>query len=466
MSGHKKTLFNPIVPLAKLRSMFEHIRTEAGYEPARWMMDEIYQTFDDPEGNFLEQFQTTGFDARCFELYLFAYFSRSGFSVDRRYANPDFLVSRNGLTVAVEATTINPSISGAIAKFGKKISDLSEEELREYLQHELPIRFGSPLFSKLKERYWEREHCRDLPFVLAIEAFHDQESLALSDSSLSQYLYGFNQLGALMQGGNLKISTSPIDAHLVGDKKIQSNFFSQPDTEHISAVMFTNSGTSTKFARMGYQHGIGCKIIDMTRTGYCFNPDPNAVDPTFFSYDLDEPPFVESWGQGLVVHHNPNCLYPVSKEFFIEAVQGYAEDGFFKSDHPSWYPIASKTLILHLGEAKKKLAEALPYRTPRLAVGAITKAEFQATCRFIVPDSNPIGEQHGWFSDETGAFLGVVIRDKTDNDWGFVVLARDQYFQFRAIKSESSFTTRDRARMELQLKIAELLSSSQRIFPQ
>jgi len=32
-------------------------------------------------------------------------------------------------------------------------------------------------------------------------------------------------------------------------------------------------------------------------------------------------------------------------------------------------------------------------------------------------------EQHGWFSDETNAFLGVVIRDNIDDDWGNVVLA-------------------------------------------
>jgi hypothetical protein len=30
--------------------------------------------YEDPDGNFIEQFQTTGFDARLWELYLFAMF--------------------------------------------------------------------------------------------------------------------------------------------------------------------------------------------------------------------------------------------------------------------------------------------------------------------------------------------------------------------------------------------------------
>src|SRR5882724_4679194 len=134
------------------------------------MFGDVYQSFDDPDGNFVEQFQTTGFNARCFELYLFAYFSRSGFEVNRSHPNPDFLVSREGLTVAVEATTVNRSTSGVLGKSRKRISEMTMAELREYQRNELPIRFGSPLFSKLQEKYWELEHCRDMPFVVAIEA--------------------------------------------------------------------------------------------------------------------------------------------------------------------------------------------------------------------------------------------------------------------------------------------------------
>jgi hypothetical protein len=221
------------------------------------MLEDVYQTFQDPEGNFLEQFQTTGFDARCFELYLFAYFSRSGFSVDRSHAIPDFIVSREGLRVAVEATTVNPPTTGVLARLGKKISGLSPEELRDYQRNELPIRFGSPLFSKLQKRYWEMEQCLEIPFVIAIQVFHDEEAHVFTDNALASYVYGLEQTGSWDWGGKLQVETHDVKQHTVGEKVIPSNFFGQTGAKHVSAILFTNSGTNAKFSRMGYQYGVG-----------------------------------------------------------------------------------------------------------------------------------------------------------------------------------------------------------------
>lgn len=62
----------------KLSPSFTALRKAPADHPGRAMMEEIYAEFEDPDGNFLEQFQTTGFNSRFFELYLFAYLSRSG----------------------------------------------------------------------------------------------------------------------------------------------------------------------------------------------------------------------------------------------------------------------------------------------------------------------------------------------------------------------------------------------------
>jgi hypothetical protein len=461
----KRTLFDLVVPAERLNPDFEHLRTFPGDLPARWMFDDVYQSFADADGNFLEQFQTTGFNARCFELYLFAYFSRSGFTVNRTHQNPDFIVSRDGLTAAIEATTVNPSTSGILAKLGKRISDLSADEMREYQRHELPIRFGSPLFSKLQAKYWELTHCQNMPFVIAIEAFHDDEALGLTDSALAVYLFGLEQKGARDETGKLQIETSAIKEHLVGDKTVPSNFFEQPGAENVSAIIFTNSGTFPKFSRMGYQHGIGTDIVNIIRTGFCFNSDPDAVDPTLFSYTLDEPPLVESWGQGMVVLHNPKCLRPLPREYFVDAVQGYLEKGVLKFDHTGWHPFASKTFIIHLGDVKKEVLKKLPQH-PRVGVHSIGRDEFQALSGIVTDASHPLFDEQGWFADETESFLGTVVRDKVDDDWGYVVLARDKHFRFRAIETDVSMKTRQDARRKLQLKIAELLSSGQRIFDQ
>ena len=118
MSSEPKSLFDLVVDPNVVNPSFEARRTQSGSEPARWMLNDIFQEFDDPDGNFVEQFQSTGFDARFFELYLFAYLLRSRFDVHRDHPNPDFIVSRAGMTATVEATTVNPSTSGVLSKLG------------------------------------------------------------------------------------------------------------------------------------------------------------------------------------------------------------------------------------------------------------------------------------------------------------------------------------------------------------
>ncbi|MCH8062036.1 MAG: glycosaminoglycan attachment protein [Chloroflexi bacterium] len=460
MSNNQKTLFVPVVDQEKLNPHFVLVMTHPARAAARAMLDDVYQEFEDVDGNFLEQFQTTGFDARYFELYLHAYFSRSGFDIDRTHTSPDYIVSRNDLTVAVEATTVNPSQSGALSTSGKSVSDLTADELREYQSQELPIRFGSPLFSKLQKKYWELEQCQDLPIVLAIEAFQDDESLSFSDYALSQYLYGIMQSAEWLSDGSLRVSTFAVESHQSGDKVIPSYFFGQPDAENVSAVLFTNSGTHAKFVRMGYQHGFEAQQVSITRVGFCFNEDPDAMDPTFFSYNLAQPPFVESWGQGLVVYHNPNALHPLAREFFIDAIQVYIEDGQYSAEFPNWHPITSKTVTGYF-----QPPASVPPPRPPIAIVAISKSQFQATRGMEISNEHPIVMEDGWFSDDTGSFLAVVVRDKIDGDWGYVVLARDEYFQFRPIEFKSDIAHRDDARKNLQFKMADLVRESQRIFP-
>jgi hypothetical protein len=102
-------LFDPVVPEEKLNSNFADIRTATTTIAVRAMLEGVFESFEDPDGNFKEQFQTTGFDSRFFELYLYAYFSRSGFSVGRSHPYPDFMVERDGTKACIEATTVPES---------------------------------------------------------------------------------------------------------------------------------------------------------------------------------------------------------------------------------------------------------------------------------------------------------------------------------------------------------------------
>ena len=457
-----RSLFELVIDPADAHPSFEALRTQGGSMPARWMLERVFQHFSDPDGNFLQQLQGAGFDARIFELYLFAYFYYSGFAIDRTHAAPDFIVSRDGARLAVEATTVNPPTAGVLAALGKQIGDLSGDELTEYQRHELAVRFGSPLFTKLKRRYWELPHARDLPLVLAIEAFHDEDSLGLGDSALAGYLYGVANQADWDESGELAITFERIYSHIVGPKTIPSAFFDQSGTENVSAVLFTNAGTVAKFSRMAYQAGVGGESIDMRRVGYCSNLDKDVRDPTYFSYDVGDPPVLESWGQGLVILHNPRAAHPIDLESLPGAVHTVIKHGRPTSYLPSWHVYSSKTLTLELGELKAKLREVLPPPIPRCAVGGISRGEFHSLTEFRAPDGTA---EDGWFCDEAVALLGVVLLDRRSETWGYGVLGRDEYFQFYALGLEGSLSSRFDAVRELQQNIARRLEMPQRVFP-
>lgn len=121
----------------------------------------------------------------------------------------------------------------------------------------------------------------------------------MSDSALTQYLYGIKQAGSWTAGAQLEIEVNRLDHHKLAEKEIPSGFFSQPDAEHVSAVIWSNSGTTTKFARMGYQQGFGNDTLRIKRQGWSFNPDPDAMDPTLFGYDLNHRARIRSGGNWL-----------------------------------------------------------------------------------------------------------------------------------------------------------------------
>ena len=226
----------------------------------RWLLNKSI----DIDGNFIEQFQTTGFDSRIWELYLFSYFIEDYFEMDRRYDRPDFMLSKYGKKVAIEAVTI-----GRKDNHPRYIHLNPEEYLRNLLLEKkdddaMAIKFGSPLFSKINKKYWDLDHLKGIPFVIAIADFHEDYLMTWSHSSLIKYLYGYDHKYYYSKKGELIITPKKIESHIHGSKNIPPGFFKQPDTENISGILFSSSGTISKFSRMGIQSGFGVKNIKHT----------------------------------------------------------------------------------------------------------------------------------------------------------------------------------------------------------
>lgn len=341
-------LFTPVLPIERLNPDFVRLSNDPSLMPARSIITEMMPHYTDVDGNFVDQFQSTGFDARVWELYLFAYIAEEELFLDRDNPAPDFLVSKYGETVAIEAVTVGRK-SDNPPKYIKSLPKRrTPEELREERESILPIKFGSPLYSKLQKRYWTLPHVQGRPLVFAIADFHEDLSMVWSTTPLINYLYGVRHEFHYDEHGQLVITPIQLESHRVGTKEIPSGFFFQPGAENVSAVLFSASGTISKFNRIGRQSGFRDPHTIMVRVGTCHDHDPNASVPKRFRYVVDER-CNETWAEGLSMFHNPNAINPVSEELFPSVAHHHFQDGQIISKLPDFYPYASLTYNLRFG---------------------------------------------------------------------------------------------------------------------
>ena len=348
--------FRLVVPEDRVHPGFRNLREGVAHSPAKAAVREAIAQFDDVDGNFLEQFQSGGFNTRLWELYLNTYLLDAYFTLDRTHARPDFVATKAPHVVSIEATTCNPT--QGLAPLGNPPRSKSlREQVDERAANYLPMKLGSSLYAKYCEEYWTLEHVAGRPFLLALMDYHElsAERFTLAETSvgLSSYLYGLQQHWYQDETGNLVIESKPVDRHRYGEKEIPSGFFALPKAEHISGVIYSNSATITKFNRMGYLAGHAADQLEMTRIGVCMDPDPNAADPREFCYEVGDPNFPESWGQGLDVFHNPNALHAVDPALFPDSASHRFDGDQPRSKIPNFHPLVSATIIRVASESRE-----------------------------------------------------------------------------------------------------------------
>lgn len=216
--------------------------------------------------------------------------------------------------------------------------ELTESNRDAYFEEYVPIRFAGALNEKLKKRYWEKEHVAGHPLILAVQDFHAPGSMVWTGESLPEYLYGLRYVER-----NGEIVPERIAQHQWEAKSVPSNFFAQPNTEHISAVIANPGGTLAKFKRMGYLTGFGHRHLRIIRSGFAYQGQPV---PTPFKVEVTAEGYQESWCEGLAVYHNPNANTPVPPEALPGAGHFTVEDGWLMSMLPPFFPMGSQTLTL------------------------------------------------------------------------------------------------------------------------
>jgi hypothetical protein len=338
-------LFAPVVPIARQHPYFVKLAGEPSFLPARSIINEMMPHFIDIDGNFVEQFQSTGFDARLWELYVDAYLVEEQLFINRDHSAPDFLVVKYGKSVAIEAVIVGRKVDNPPVYFKFSDDPAIADVTSDKRQDDMAVKFGSPLYTKLQKRYWTLDHVKGNPLIIAVADFHDDKSMLWSGTALLSYLYGVKHEFRHDERGQLIISPLKIASHKVGSKEIASGFFFQKDAENISAVLFSASGTISKFNRIGRQSGYMHPDVTMIRIGTCHDHDPNAALPKMFQYTVDESRS-ETWSEGLSMFHNPQALYPVPEELFPSIAHHRFVDGQIVSHVPEFHPYSSFTINL------------------------------------------------------------------------------------------------------------------------
>ena len=328
--GEPVDFFKPIVPKEKRAFAFEQLRTHRSYTPALELINELMHYYEDPDGNFIQQFQSAGFDARIWEVYLYAAFTEMGYGFDRRHPAPDFHCRGVLGEFFVEATTLGVS---------PKTPELTEANGVDYFRNYVPIRFSGALCAKLDKRYWELPHVSGVPLTIAIQDFHAPGSMTWTAPPLCEYLYGFRQCER-----NGALTSERIDSHRWGEKVIRSHFFGQPGAENISAVIANPSGTLAKFKRMGFLIGFGDRHLRMLRRGIAYQGEASVLTP--FKIEVTSPGYSESWAEGLAIYHNPDAKLPLPEDAFPGAGHFTFEEGWLMSKLPAFFPLGTQTLTL------------------------------------------------------------------------------------------------------------------------
>lgn len=325
------------------------------YGPARRLIEAMIYYFDDPDNNFVKDFQSTGFDGRLWELYLFAAFHEQGFAFDRTEARPDYYLQGLRGSFFAEAATVKATIENE-----KNVeTGLPDEEAQKenYLRNYVPIKYGSTLFSKLQKKYWDLDWVTGKPLAIAIHDCHYQNSAVRTERELPNYLYGQTFNSFLDTQAKEVMLPVKLREHKWGNKTIPSGFFEQPEAENISAVITSSQSGIDKFNRMGILAGFGRDMKNVVRYGRKYFKKGNKAGFKNFAEEVCDGQYVETWSEGMNVYHNPRAKHKIDPKLLpLAAHYSLNKDQKFKRLIPSVYVLNSMTNYdIPIEEMREKL---------------------------------------------------------------------------------------------------------------
>lgn len=326
--------FKLVVSAEKMSKEFGLLATHKYFEAAKEEVRNTFNEMDDIDGNQIEQFQSSGFYPRLWEMILYRAFKALSLTIVRSSNSPDFILDKGGMQVAVEAVTTNPTIGDleTEVQLSTALAKPEEKEIADHLMNQMIFKIGSSLFSKLQKKYWLKSNISGKPLVFAIQAFHHREANNFPDAMAFTYLYG---LKVNHENDN---RLEKIESFTDGEKTIEP-FFDSENSEEVSGVLYLCSGNLHKFNRIGVEAGFGSPDVKIVRAGLKAGGESEEE----FEYVVGDGMHKETWFEGFTLFHNPKAKMPIDKDFFRGIRQVWVNGTDVNEEIPDFHPLYEQT---------------------------------------------------------------------------------------------------------------------------
>jgi hypothetical protein len=275
-------------------SSIYRLLSHPSHHVAAWLLNQVYLALPNPDKNWAGDFQTGNFHARLWEAHLLASFREQGVLVTQPVLSPDFRIeSRRGDVAWVEAVTANPSTPYDHAN-SKPASP--PQDLHERSSGAAAVRFAKTLRSKLDRHYNLMDHVVEYPFAIALADFHAPGSMVWSRNALIGYLYGTRV--DVTENDGKRFAVSADVEYLLGDQPIRAGLFRENENAVLSAIIFTNTCSISKFNRVGISAGAATNGRRHIRKGELFDRTPGALRGIPFCLDVSSNSYKKLWPHG------------------------------------------------------------------------------------------------------------------------------------------------------------------------
>lgn len=320
-------LFEDVAKEEVLHPIYKMIR-DGDYDPERKVLLEWSDGFEDRDGKFCYEFQTS-FEPCLWELYLHAVLKELQVTIDFSYSAPDFVVDA-GEQFCMEATISAPPKNGQPAH-GYSLDPLPKDLNR--FNQAATIRLCNSFTSKvrkLRERYSKLPQCDKKPFVLAIASFDRPFSHMSAFRPVISALYGLyhDEEQTIASGAQKTISYNVSQVMKNARAPIDLGYFCSPEYSDVSAVVFSSLATWGKVRAVA--ENSSAKTMYTT-----YHPNPGSLLPKVKRTAKSE--YFEHLLDGLCVLHNPFAEYPLRPDTLSHArlAQGFLKpDGELDFDAP------------------------------------------------------------------------------------------------------------------------------------